>query len=182
MVSADFYEGIRVGSRSDADGVASLLAPLQADGVIRARSRTDLEDALDAGQFFVVERDGTLLACAQLVPVGHSPDGAPCSELAAFCVAPSARGGGRGDSLLDYVEQAARERGVARLLLLTTRTADWFEQRDFARAGAAADAGLLPRARRDAVDPARGSKLYVKTIVPLDARAAGAPVGKRIGF
>jgi amino-acid N-acetyltransferase len=181
MVSADFYEGIRVAEPRDADGVAGLLAPLQADGVVRARSRAELEEALAGGQFFVAERDGTLLGCAQLVDVGASPDGEPCGELAAFCVAPAARGSGRGDSLLDYVEQAARERGVRRLLLLTTRTADWFEQRDFAAAGPAAAAGLLPRARRAAVDASRGAKLYVKPIVALDGRAA-APAGKRIGF
>ena len=38
------------------------------------------------------------------------------------------RGSGRGDSMLDYVEQEARKNGVRRLVLLTTRTADWFEQ------------------------------------------------------
>ena len=54
-----------------------------------------------------------------------------CGELAAFCVHPSYRGSGRGDSLLDYVEQDARLKGMRRLVLLTTRTADWFEQRDF---------------------------------------------------
>lgn len=47
------------------------------------------------------------------------------------CRAVARRGSGRGDSLLDYVEQDARARGVRRLVLLTTRTADWFEQRDF---------------------------------------------------
>lgn len=48
---------------------------------------------------------------------------------------PAFRGSGRGDSLLDYVEQDARVRGVTRLVLLTTRTADWFEQRDFKWSG-----------------------------------------------
>lgn len=64
-------------------------------------------------------------------PLGQSEDGAECGELAAFCVHPSYRGSGRGDSLLDYVEQDARLKGIRRLVLLTTRTADWFEQREF---------------------------------------------------
>ena len=181
MVSADFYEGIRVGEPRDADGVAALLAPLAADGVTRARPRHELEAALAAGQFFVVERDGTLLGCAQLADTGAAPDGTRVAELAAFCVAPAARGSGRGDSMLDYVEQAARERGVGRLVLLTTRTADWFVQRAFAAAGDAAASALLPAARRASIDPARGAKLFVKGIVALDGRAA-APAGKRIGF
>jgi N-acetylglutamate synthase-like GNAT family acetyltransferase len=57
-------------------------------------------------------------------------------QLGAFCVDPAFRGSGRGDSLLDYVEQDARAKGVERLVLLTTRTADWFEQRDFKWTGA----------------------------------------------
>ena len=72
-----------------------------------------------------------VLACVLVQPLGKSPDGVECGELAAFCVHPSYRGSGRGDSLLDYVEQDARLKGVRRLVLLTTRTADWFEQRDF---------------------------------------------------
>lgn len=72
-----------------------------------------------------------VLACVLVQPLGQSSDGVQCGELAAFCVHPSYRGSGRGDSLLDYVEQDARLKGVRRLVLLTTRTADWFEQRDF---------------------------------------------------
>ena len=72
-----------------------------------------------------------VLACVLVQPLGQSGDNTQCGELAAFCVHPSYRGSGRGDSLLDYVEQDARLKGIRRLVLLTTRTADWFEQRDF---------------------------------------------------
>jgi amino-acid N-acetyltransferase len=65
-------------------------------------------------------------------------------------------------------------------VLLTTRTADFFEQRDFACAGVAHESDLLPAERRAAVDPARNSKLYVKTLLDLDEAAPRA--GKRIGF
>ena len=57
-----------------------------------------------------------LLACALLVELGASLDGVECGELAAFCVHPSYRGSGRGDSLLDYVEQRARDKGIRRLV------------------------------------------------------------------
>ena len=46
-----------------------------------------------------------VLACALLQDLGDAPDGVPCAEVAAFCVDPAFRGGGRGDSLLDYIEQ-----------------------------------------------------------------------------
>ena len=57
-----------------------------------------------------------VLACVLLQPLGPSEDGTECGELAAFCVHPSYRGAGRGDSLLDYVEQQARDKGIRRLV------------------------------------------------------------------
>ncbi len=66
-----------------------------------------------------------VLGCALLLDLGAAPDGPRCGELAAFCVSPAYRGSGRGDALLDYVEQSARDQGMRRLALLTTRTADW---------------------------------------------------------
>jgi amino-acid N-acetyltransferase len=65
-------------------------------------------------------------------------------------------------------------------VLLTTRTADFFEQRDFTYAGAAHESKLLPEARHAVVDPARNSKLYVKALYDLDETTPRA--GKRIGF
>ena len=51
----------------------------------------------------MVEREGKLLACAMLRPLGQSDDGVGCAEIAAFCVHPAYRGSGRGDSLLDFL-------------------------------------------------------------------------------
>lgn len=65
-------------------------------------------------------------------------------------------------------------------MLLTTRTADFFEQRDFEHAGVAHESNLIPESRRAAVDPARNSKLYVKALFDLDETTPRA--GKRIGF
>jgi GNAT superfamily N-acetyltransferase len=49
-----------------------------------------------------------VLACAVVRDLGAAEDGVSTSELAAFFVQPSYRGSGRGDSLLDYVEQDIR--------------------------------------------------------------------------
>lgn len=129
-----------------------------------------------------MHRDVQILACVLLQDLGKSADGMRCGELAAFCVHPSHRGSGRGDSLLDYVEQSARTRGIQHLVLLTTRTADWFLQRDFKPAGIAHDSTILPETRRALIDPTRNSHLYCKEIVALDDSVQAAPAGKRIGF
>ena len=92
-----------------------------------------------------------VLGCVMVKPVGIDSQGKHVSELAAFCVHPSYRGSGRGDSLLEYCEQEALRSGVDRLVLLTTRTADWFEARGFMRGGPAHQSDMLPVARRQQV-------------------------------
>jgi amino-acid N-acetyltransferase len=79
------------------------------------------------------------------------------------------------------VSQDARLKGMDRLVLLTTRTADWFMQRDFRLAGPAWCSELLPSARRERINPARNSQLYVKELAPLDDKNRQKP-GTRIGF
>ena len=82
--------------------------------------------------------------------------------------------------MLDFAEQEARMQGIRRLVLLTTRTADWFEQRDFVYSGQAFNSLLLPEARRAKINPARNSQLYVKELQQPDAELPKP--GKRIGF
>lgn len=178
MISADFYEGIRPARPDDVGGIEALLRPLEAAGVLVHRSREDIANAIQ--HFTVVERETKVLGCALVLPLGATADGVAVAEVAAFCIDAAFRGSGRGDSLLDYCEQDARGRGVRRLVLLTTRTADWFQQRDFALGGPAARSELLPPDRRGRINPARNSQLYYKD---LEAPDETLPTpGKRIGF
>jgi len=83
--------------------------------------------------------------------------------------------------MLDYLEQEASARRVDLLVLLTTRSADWFEQRGFVHGGAAAGARVLPEARRAKVNAARNSQLYTKALDMSSTDDDLAP-GKRIGI
>lgn len=42
--------------------------------------------------------------------IGFTGEGIQCAELTAFCIHPLARGAGRGDSLLDFLEQVGAAR------------------------------------------------------------------------
>jgi len=168
-----------------------------------ARSLEKLATEIDT--FVVAEREQRVLACVQLKALGASEDGQfrQVGEVAAFCVHPDFRGtgaavhpccaccardaaaltlalAGRGDSMLDWVEQDARYQGLDCLVLLTTRTADWFQARDFRLAGAAHSCQVLPADRRARVDPKRNSQLYIKKLEP--SNEAMSPAGTRIGF
>lgn len=162
MISTDFYEGIRAAGPQDLGPIQLLLRPLEDKGILVKRSAEQL--LADLPHFTVVEREARVLGCAMVKPLGANAAGQEVGELAAFCVHPTFRGSGKGDSLLEYLEADARRRGIQRLVLLTTRTADWFQQRGFAAAGPAHSSPLLPAARRDRIDAARNSQLYSKEL------------------
>ncbi|GMH38195.1 hypothetical protein BSKO_06079 [Bryopsis sp. KO-2023] len=160
MISTDFYQGIRPAVPADLRDIQELLEPLALEGTTVRRSAEEL--AGDLNNFKVFEQEGKVLGCALVKEVGLCAEGGRVIEVAAFCVHPSMRGQGKGDSMLEYIEQDARSRGVRRLVLLTTRTADWFLQRGFEGVGPAISSKLIPEARRSMISAARNSQLYIK--------------------
>ena len=152
LVTAENYETMRQATIEDVGGILELIAPLEQEGILVRRSREQLE--LEIERFTVTERDGMIVACAALYP--HAED--RVGELACMAVHPEYRDGGRGDTLLEQMERLARRQGLDRLFLLTTRTAQWFEERGFAKA----DLKALPTKRRELYNYKRGSKVFVK--------------------
>lgn len=165
MVSTDFYEGIRRAGLQDLAAIQELLQPLEERGVLVKRSDEQLLSEIP--HFTVLEREAKVLGCAAMKPLGTNDGGEEVAELGAFVVHASYRGGGKGDSLLEYLEADAAQQGIQRLVLLTTRTADWFEQRGFKPAGVAHLSTLLPEARRARIDPLRNSQLFSKRLGPM---------------
>jgi amino-acid N-acetyltransferase len=154
LISAKRYEDIRQATIDDVGGILELLAPLENEGVLVRRSRERLETEID--HFTVVERDGTIIACAALYPFLEEGFG----ELACLAVRAEYRSEGRGDTLLDYLTLQARARNINRLFVLTTRTAHWFLERGFAEA----PISELPVARQQLYNFQRRSKVFIKTI------------------
>ncbi|KAK9129701.1 hypothetical protein Sjap_010188 [Stephania japonica] len=154
MVASDLYEGTRPAMEMDLPGIRQLIQPLEASGTLVRRSDEELLKALDS--FIVVERDGSIIACAAIFPFFEEK----CGEVAAIAVSPECRGHGQGDKLLDYMEKKAASLGLEKLFLLTTRTADWFMRRGFSECSI----DEIPEARRTKINLSRGSKYYTKIL------------------
>lgn len=154
MVSADLYEGIRPATIEDVGGILELIQPLERDGVLVRRSREQLE--LELHHFRVVERDGAIIACAALYPFVEEKAG----ELACLAVHSDYQRSGRGEALLNTLEQEAKELGLERLFVLTTRTLHWFRERGFA----AASVTDLPVKKQLLYNYQRNSKVLVKSV------------------
>ncbi len=154
LVTDEAFEGLRPARLDDLAGILALLGPLEEEGILVRRSRERLETEID--RFFVVERDGSVIGCAALDP--YPADG--IGELSAVAVHPDYRRTGRGDSLLDQMEKKARDLGLERVFVLTTRTAQWFQERGFRPA----KVQELPEARRAIYDRKRRSKVLIKEL------------------
>jgi amino-acid N-acetyltransferase len=158
MVSRDLYEGIRFARPSDMKEIKALLKPLEENGTLKERSEDEL--ASELRRFAVMQRDQEIIACAALRYFGSEL----VAEIAALVVHQQCRGQGRGDSLLQYLEQLSVRDGMKRIFILTTRTAEWFVQRAFVPQGDAHESSVLPEERFHEIDPSRKAQLYVKDL------------------
>ncbi|KAK4262412.1 hypothetical protein QN277_027975 [Acacia crassicarpa] len=156
MVASDLYEGTRMARAADVPGIKQLIQPLEASGVLINRTVEELHQSMDS--FYVVEREGQIIACAALFPFFEEK----CGEVAAIAVSPDCRNQGQGDKLLDYVEKKASSLGLNKLFLLTTRTADWFVSRGFSECSI----DHIPEKRRAKINLSRNAKYYMKKLLP----------------
>ena len=154
LVDQEQFESLREATIDDVGGLIDLITPLEDQGILVRRSREVLEREI--GQFTIVERDGLIIACAALYPIADSEAG----ELACLAVNPEYRHGGRGDELLERIEERARALGLKTLFVLTTRTAHWFRERGFQPSGVE----RLPAARASLYNFQRNSQIFEKEL------------------
>ena len=154
MVTRETVENLRPAGIDDVGGILSLIEPLEQAGILVHRPRELLEREIE--RFFVDELDGRIVGCVALYPFPEAGAG----EMACLAVHPDYQGGGRGEALLAAVETAAREAGLERLFVLTTRTAHWFLERGFSPAAPEE----LPTPRKELYNWQRRSKVFVKKL------------------
>ena len=154
LITAETYEGLRAAIIDDVGGILELIMPLENEGILVKRSRELLE--IEINHFHVIERDGTIIACAALYP---AEDGR-LAELACLAVHEDYHNHGRGDALLKAIEDKAVRGGIERLFVLTTRTAHWFRERGFLPG----DISQLPARKQSLYNYQRKSRVYIKTL------------------
>jgi len=154
MVVDEKLENLREASSDDVGGILHLIEPLEKDGTLVKRSRTEIER--DIANYTVIEHDGVIFACAALYPYPEAKTG----EMAALTVSPESQGQGDGERILKRIEQRARAMGLASIFVLTTRTMHWFIKRGFHLV----DPEQLPEARKRKYNWDRRSQVLVKKL------------------
>ena len=130
LVAKDHYEQLRSATIDDVGGILELIEPLEAEGSLVKRSRELLENEID--RFTVIERDGMIVACAALyIYKQQHADSLNSGEIACVATHPDYRGEDRGERLLQALEQQATQQQLARVFVLTTVAAHWFQEQGF---------------------------------------------------
>lgn len=127
MLASSDIENLREANQDDVGGILQLTSPLEEEGILAARGQDVIER--DIQRFSVIEHDRVLFGCAALFPF---PNGV--GELACLAVDPDVQGSGDGERLLKRIEMRAKQEGIKKLFVLTTRTEHWFLKRGFIRA------------------------------------------------
>jgi amino-acid N-acetyltransferase len=144
-------EQIRRATINDIGGILELIRPLEQQGILVRRSREQLEMEID--KFTIIQRDNLTIACAALYPFPEERIG----EMACVAVHPDYRSSSRGEVLLERIAVQARQMGLSKLFVLTTRSIHWFQERGFTPV----DIDLLPESKKEMYNYQRRSKVLM---------------------
>lgn len=144
-------EQIRRATINDIGGILDLIRPLEQQGILVRRSREQLEMEID--KFTVIQRDNLTIACAALYPFQEEKIG----EMACVAVHPDYRSSSRGEDLLHRIAIQAKQMGLSKLFVLTTRSIHWFQERGFTPV----DIDLLPESKKEMYNYQRRSKVLM---------------------
>ncbi len=144
-------EQIRRATINDIGGILELIRPLEQQGILVRRSREQLE--MEINKFTIIQRDNTTIACAALYPFPEEKIG----EMACVAVHPDYRSSSRGEVLLERIAAQAKQSGLSKLFVLTTRSIHWFQERGFTPV----DIDLLPESKKQLYNYQRKSKVLM---------------------
>ena len=156
LIYANEYENIRPARKKDIRAIQLLTKQAVESAELVKRTRAMIERQL--GDYYIFEIDKNPIACVAL----HVYPDENVGELASLYVSPSHENEGLGRKLIQFVESRARERGLKRLLALSTQAFTYFQSKGGFVEGTPDD---LPPARREKYEQSgRNSRVLVKEL------------------
>ncbi|SFU35193.1 amino-acid N-acetyltransferase [Xenorhabdus koppenhoeferi] len=144
-------EQIRRANINDIGGILELIRPLEQHGILVRRSREQLEMEID--KFTLIEHDNVTIACAAL----YSYPDEKIGEMACVAVHSDYRNSSRGEILLNAISAQAKQIGLEKLFVLTTRSIHWFQEKGFEPA----EIEMLPVGKQALYNYQRRSKILM---------------------
>ncbi len=156
MIYANEYQAVRRAMKKDVRAIRNLIRESVEQEEIVKRTRADILAQLN--DYYVFEIDGNIVGC---VAVHVEPSGER-AELACLSVSSAHENMGIGQKLMTFAEDAARQKAVKTIYLLSTRAFNYFQQKGGYREGSVDD---LPATRREKYEQSgRNSKILTKAL------------------
>jgi amino-acid N-acetyltransferase len=157
MIYANEYQAVRRALKKDVQAIRNLIRESVEQEELVKRTRVDIVSHLH--DYYVFQIDNNIVGC---VALHIQPDG-QTAELACLSVSGAHENIGIGQKLMLFAEDAAKQKGVKTIFLLSTRAFNYFQQKGGYKEGSPSD---LPPARREKYDSnGRNSKVLVKQLV-----------------
>jgi amino-acid N-acetyltransferase len=158
LIYANEYQQIRRAMKKDVRAILTLTKPSVENAELVKRTRASVEKQFS--DYYLFEIDKNPVACVALHVYPEQKKG----ELACLCVNPSHENQGIGRKLSQFVENKAREQGLAQLFALSTQAFTYFQSKTGFVEGSTDD---LPPARREKYEQGgRHSKILIKKLTP----------------
>jgi amino-acid N-acetyltransferase len=158
MIHSNEYDQIRPARHADLHALYNLIRNAASNDAVRERSMESIQEGLN--DFFLYEIDGSLVACAALIPY----PGENVAEVGSVFVQPFYQGRGVGLKMIRYAEQLAMAKGFTKLFALSTQTFVFFREVCHFAEGTLED---LPQSRREILlASGRRSKILMKDLEP----------------
>lgn len=156
MVYANEYQAVRRALKKDVRAIRNLIRESVEQEELVNRSRQEILSHLN--DYYVFQIDGNIVGCVAL----HIQPGGEKAELACLSVSGANENMGIGQKLMLFVENAAREKGIKSIFLLSTRAFNYFQQKGGYKEGSPTD---LPPVRREKYENnGRNSKVLIKAL------------------
>ncbi len=149
MIYTGNYGKVRPMEQTDIPSVLAIMRPFIESGKLLTRTEEQLSS--DLADYIVYELDGGVHACAAL----HFYDDGQ-AEIAAVAVDENYAHMGIGPKLMDNLIDQAGQANATSIFIMTTQTADWFEQLGFVEDTIES----LPAERHKLWTPQRNSKVF----------------------
>jgi amino-acid N-acetyltransferase len=158
MIYSNEYQQVRRIFKKDVRAVMSLIRQsVQSEELVR-RTRAEILEKLE--DYWLLEIDRTPVACVAL----HVYPEDSAGELACLYVSKAHENQGHGRKLMAFVENLAKEKGLKRLLALSTQAFNYLQQKG---GYVEVPPDALPAVRRAKYEASgRNSKILLKPLAP----------------
>ncbi len=154
MFYTDSYRAIRPITEEDISEMLGMIGRSVRNTHLVPRTFEDVRDHIEA--YYVMEVDDNVVGCGALYEYGD------CAEVACLYVKQSHEGTGYGATMVEFLEEKAKSKNIAKVCALSNRAADFFESIGYEEMNIK---DLPPERLKQLTESGRESRAFKKLVI-----------------